>query len=83
MTTTHVTPRLEEKLTQLRTLRDEIRVDLHLAGMDARDEWNRLEKRLLDVEKLAQAASGTGRKALEELSGQFLRFREALRRHAS
>jgi hypothetical protein len=29
----------KQSLALLKTLRDEIRVELHLAGMDARDRW--------------------------------------------
>jgi hypothetical protein len=43
---------LQQTLEDLKTLRDEIRVNLHLAGMDLRDEWRKLEKRME-----AQAAS--------------------------
>ena len=33
---------MKESLGRLKTLRDEIRVDIHLAGMEARDKWKRL-----------------------------------------
>jgi hypothetical protein len=52
-------PRTESKnefdrsVDLMRTLRDEVRVKLHLAGMDARDEWNRLEPRLVELERTA------------------------------
>lgn len=47
-----------EKLTQdLKVLRDEILVKLHLASMDARDRWEQdLEPRLRDFEHQAAAA---------------------------
>ncbi len=35
---------LEEEVDQLRTLRDELNVQLHLAGQEARDQWDRLER---------------------------------------
>ncbi len=34
---------LNKSLESLQTLRDEIRVRLHLAGMDAKDAWDKLE----------------------------------------
>ena len=46
MTTTH-TNRTQDLITELETLAGEIRVKLHLAGMEANDLWNReLEPRL-------------------------------------
>jgi hypothetical protein len=42
---------------QLRGLADQIRVKIHLAGMDARDSWNRLEPRLNDYERKAERAT--------------------------
>ena len=33
----------------LKTLRDEIKVKLHLAGMDVRDQWAKLEPELSKV----------------------------------
>ena len=33
---------LERTAAELRTLRDQIRVQLHLGRLDARDEWERL-----------------------------------------
>lgn len=38
------TDRLEKQLDGLRQVRDEIEVQLHLAGADARDQWDKLEK---------------------------------------
>lgn len=36
---------------KVQRLRDEVRVKLHLAGMDARDEWDRLELLVPEIEK--------------------------------
>ena len=40
---------LRHNLSLLRTLRDEIRLDLHLAGMEAHEEWTRLEPCIAEV----------------------------------
>jgi chromosome segregation ATPase len=40
--------KVQAKLAELRTLRDEIRLDVHLATMELRDEWKKLEKQLPD-----------------------------------
>jgi hypothetical protein len=49
---------LEKSVKTLRELRDEVRVKLHLAGMDVKDEWNRLEPQL---ESTLQRALGRNR----------------------
>lgn len=35
---------------------DEIKLEIHLAGMDLKDAWRRLEPRIAMVEKLAEDA---------------------------
>jgi DNA anti-recombination protein RmuC len=42
---------LEETRADLRRSADEIRVKLHLAGMDAKDAWNDLQPRLAEFER--------------------------------
>jgi hypothetical protein len=41
----------EQDLAALRATRDELRVQLHLAKADAKDEWNRIEKSWERVER--------------------------------
>lgn len=41
----------EQDLAALRATRDELRVQLHLAKADAKDEWNRLEESWENVER--------------------------------
>jgi hypothetical protein len=72
---------MNENLGKLKTLRDEIRVDLHLAGMDAKDKWKEMEPKLRDAEKLLDEVSESSRKAMEEMVERFRNFRESLRRH--
>jgi hypothetical protein len=38
---------------QLKTVRDEIRVQLHLAGMEAREAWTELEAEYQDIHAAA------------------------------
>lgn len=54
---------LKDALARLRTLRDESRVDLHLARMDLRDGWARLRTRLPNLQRLTDDL----KQALEEL----------------
>ena len=69
---------LNKSLESLQTLRDEIRVKLHLAGMDAKDAWDKLEPKLLDAEKLAEDVSESSRHALRELLEKVKSFRSSL-----
>ena len=72
---------MKENLGRLKTLRDEIRVDIHLAGMDAKDKWKELEPVVRDAEKLADEVSDVSRRAMEEMVEKFRRFRESVRQH--
>ncbi|WP_394842367.1 hypothetical protein LZC95_35495 [Pendulispora brunnea] len=49
-----VKKQLEATIAALEEFRDETRVKLHLAGMEARDRWNELEPHLLDVQDRAR-----------------------------
>lgn len=42
---------MERGLDEMRRLRDEVRVQLHLAGMDAKEAWRHLEPRIEAAEK--------------------------------
>lgn len=68
---------------ELRTLGNEIRLQLHLAGMDARSMWNeKLEPRLFSFEKkLENEVSQTTKTALHELRDAMKRFRQGLPKH--
>jgi hypothetical protein len=41
-------------LDQIAERRDEIRVQLHLAGMDLKEDWDRLEEKLRGIAKLEE-----------------------------
>lgn len=71
---------LNATLDELRTLRDEIRLQLHLAGMEAKEKWDRdLEPRLFSMEKEVEREVGSAtRTALHELKDNMKRFRGAL-----
>ena len=49
-------PRLRETLDELERLRDEIKVNAHLAAMDAKDKWHELEPQLERAENVAKEA---------------------------
>ncbi|QRN94009.1 hypothetical protein JRI60_33305 [Archangium violaceum] len=72
---------MKENLDRLKTLRDEIRVDIHLASMDAKDKWKELEPVVRDAEKLADEVTDVSRRAMEEMVEKFRHFRESVRHH--
>lgn len=79
--TEEVRQQIRNAIERARTLRDEIRVDVHLAGLDARTKWQALEPKLADAERLAREVSETSRHAVEEIAKSFADFRASLRRH--
>jgi hypothetical protein len=72
---------MKENLGRIKTLRDEIRVDIHLASMDAKDKWKELEPVMRDAEKLADEVTDVSRRTMEELVEKFRHFRESVRYH--
>jgi imidazoleglycerol phosphate dehydratase HisB len=77
-TTTDLKNELKKSLALLQELRDEVRVKLHLAAMDVKDEWNKLEPHLADVERAAQEATEASRHAVTEAVGKLKKFRQSL-----
>jgi hypothetical protein len=69
---------LHEAVAELETLRDEIRLNLHLAGMDLRDEWKDLEKRLPDRQSALRMKDAT-REAVDSLTRELRAFKQRLR----
>ncbi|HRI11214.1 MAG TPA: hypothetical protein PKW35_25525 [Nannocystaceae bacterium] len=67
--------RFHKGLADLRTLRDEIGLKLHLAGMDARQAWEQLEPRIAELESQAQSASESAAQATDKVIAE---LREAL-----
>ena len=72
-------------LADLRTLRGELELQIHLGGMEARDTWAALEKRYRKLEQTAEAkgagmiesVSTHAEQLLEELKALRLRLRSA------
>jgi hypothetical protein len=69
---------LTHTLDQMRTLRDEVRVRMHLAKMDVKDEWNKLEPHLLDVEKAAEHLSEASVQAAQDALRELKKLRAKL-----
>jgi hypothetical protein len=65
-TKTELREELKKSVAALQTLRDEVRVKLHLATLEAKAEWNKLEPHLLDLERAAEEATEASRHAVDE-----------------
>lgn len=66
---------LERSASALRTLRDEIGVQLHLGRLDARSEWEQLAPRLEAVlERAKRDVSEATRQAIAEMTEAAKRF---------
>ena len=70
---------VRNSLSALRTLRDEIRVDLNLAGKEVRDRWRRLEARLRAAETHARDARLDAARNLTGVVESAKQFRNRLR----
>lgn len=79
----NVGEQLKQGLEELRTLRDEIRVKVHLAGADVKTTWSKLEPRLADIEhEIQQEGKDAARAAsalVDDLKRAFRDFRDRLR----
>ena len=77
-TTQNIKNDLTHALDQMRTLRDEVRVRMHLAKMDVKDEWNKLEPHLIDVEKAAEHLTAASYDAAVDAVKQLKKLRGKL-----
>jgi CBS domain-containing protein len=71
--------KVQDHLADLKTLRDEIGLDLHLASMELRDEWREIEKKLPDPAAAAGQLKDLTSGAIEALCTQLRSFRGRLR----
>jgi len=69
---------VQQGLADLRTLRDEVRVKLHLAGMDAKKEWDELESHLAGVERAASDLGTAAQGAVTDALGRLSKLRDQL-----
>jgi hypothetical protein len=70
---------LTNRIDELKTIRDEIRLDLHLATMDLKDEWRELERKLPEPRAALERLEETTGHAIDRLVIELRRFRERLR----
>ena len=70
---------LQKGADLLKTLRDEIKVKLHLGGMEAKDQWAKLEPELWKVERAAQQTTESSKRLLDEALQKLKSLRDSLR----
>lgn len=70
---------LERALEELQTIRDEIRVRMHLASMEAKEKWEELEPILEKIEEQIKEATREFHDSLAELKTSFGALRDKLR----
>mgnify|MGYP001815729571 CR=1 FL=1 len=61
-----ITERLEKVLKELKTERDDLKVQLHLLNMDAKEEWNELENKYENFKSKASIVA----EATEDSAGE-------------
>ena len=70
---------LEKAVEQLKKIRDEIKVQLHLASMDAKDAWKKLEPGLAELEQKMGQVTDASRAKAQELLKRFSELRDRMK----
>lgn len=71
---------VREAMDKVRELRDELRVQIHLGGMDAKKQWEKLEEQFQQTQAAAKNASEASIQALRTALQEFKDALEASRR---
>jgi len=77
-TTTDLRAEITKLRQSLETLRDEVRVRIHLGAMDAKDAWKKIEPQIAAAEDAAEHASESSREALKKALQAVTQFRASL-----
>ncbi len=64
------TSKFSEFCNDVRQLAEEIRLKVHLAGMDAKDAWSKIEPKLSRFEKEVEKVSTEAEKELREVGAE-------------
>jgi hypothetical protein len=71
-----------KSLDEIRTTADEVRVKLHLASLEARTTWERLEPQIVKLERAAEAggreAAGTIVQMIDDVGKAVRKLRDQL-----
>ena len=68
----------QQAFTKLQTLRDEIKVRLHLASLDLKQQWDTLDPQVAEVEKLGHDASDAVKEKVQALVEKLGEIRASL-----
>ena len=79
MDQTQIKHQIDERLATLATLRDEIRVKLHLVGMDAKKMFEELEH---EAERVTREVSAASHQAIEKLGERFTQLANQVRKES-
>ena len=71
---------IQEVVAQLRTLRDEVRVDLHLAGMEVRKRFAELEPQLHEIEHRGKEVTQASLQVVDEAVAKLRQLRDSITR---
>jgi alcohol dehydrogenase class IV len=75
MDTHQIKEEVDKTIAKLITLRDEVKVQLHLASLDAQKEWDeKLAPKVLDAEMAAKNITEGTRSTAKELIGRLEQF---------
>ncbi len=70
---------LEKGISEAQALVDDVKVRVHLAGMDAKDEWNKLEPKVTaQLTSLKRDLSSATKDAVDDLVGALEKLRAKL-----
>ena len=76
--THHLKDDVSRGLEQLETLRDDVRLRIHLASMDVQDEWAKLEEELRELQSAARSAGRISAEAVSDLARRLRGVRDVL-----
>ncbi len=75
-------PSPEAEVSEFQTLRDELRLRLHLASKEAQRQWEAIEQRLLELDRSLEQQSGNVRDSASDVAISVARvFRDFMLRH--
>jgi hypothetical protein len=84
MGTHEIRGQYDKALAELKRLRQETQLELHLAGKEVRARWHELQDRAVDLEARAKAGiTEATRKSADELLVQFRKLRDGMKKVAS
>jgi alcohol dehydrogenase class IV len=83
MHTHYIKEEVDKSIAKLMTLRDEVKVQLHLASLDAKKEWDeKLAPKVFEVETSAKNITESTRSTAKELIARLEEFLVHLREKA-